>query len=284
MCCMSCGAVLQSNKKQNSNHITESSPHLEVHNSTPYIINLQLNIVELLNLFFCQKCSQKINIIQQQTCCKKCGYPLSNDTMHSIYGAFLDTNDKQCPSCHAAGNKHFFCIARSCYGYHGTIKRLIINYKFHFQTETIDFIGLSLFYVYQQMPKADIICFIPITKTKLFLKGYNHAGLIANNFYQHTRQTNQTLILLPDLLLKNRVSEASKHLTQNERWRKKQNFIINNKYLAQQWQDMMRNKTILVIDDIMTTGATLNEAAKVIKTAFNHTKVECLTFARTLLY
>ena len=267
-CCLFCGEkiILKNNKTQESQNLQK---------------------------FLCQNCQNEIIPIDQANCCKKCGYPLYQSPLYQqdenieINSNFLNKKYNLCYSCELA--KNCFTIARSCFQYKTKLRRLLINFKLYFQTESIDFIGLSLLKVYSSMPHADIVCCIPVTKTKLFFKGYNHASLIASNFYEHLtnqkRTNKRTTIFLPDMLLKTRSSVQSKMLSQKERLQKKHNFVINSKYLSNEWRQFFSKKTILIIDDIMTTGATLNTAASVIKASFGKDiKIECLTLARTMLY
>lgn len=267
-CCLFCGEkiILENNKTQENQNLQK---------------------------FLCQNCQDEIIPIEQTNCCKTCGYPLYQSPFYrpnentEINSNFLDKSNL-CYSCNSIKSGHL-AIARSCFQYKTKLRKLLINFKLYFQTESIDFIGLSLLKTYSYMPHADIICCIPITKTKLFFKGYNHASLIASSFYKHLinqRQINkQTTIFIPDMLIKYHNSVQSKTLSQKERLQKKHNFAINNKYLSDKWRQFFSKKTILIIDDIMTTGATLNSATSVIKEAFGKDiKIECLTLARTMLY
>ena len=260
-----------------------------------YFINYILNIIiprcclfcgqELLDnndkeFFICKKCEDDLFCINQKKCCKKCGYPLNLDTRVN----FLDKNHTLCYSCKSSKNSFF--ISRSCFQYKTNIRHLLMNFKFFFKTESISFIGKSLLKTYYFMPDADIICCVPITRNKLFLNGYNHASLIASSFYKELKKNDKhaKILFLPDLLLKTNKSLQSKMLSKQERLAKIHNFIVNDKYLSEKWKQFFYKKTILIVDDIMTTGSTLNSASYTLNKAFKNTKVECLTLARTMLY
>ena len=62
------------------------------------------------------------------------------------------------------------------------------------------------------------------------------------------------------------------------------NIEIKEKYRTKEKISDFKGKTFLIIDDIMTTGGTMNAVAKLLKDTFPSCKVECLTFARTMLY
>ena len=240
-----------------------------------------------INNFVCENCITKFNAcckIDQNYCCKKCGYPLLIDDDKNENKNFLDKKDNNiCPSCQ--DKKLYFDVARSCFQYHYIVRRLLLNMKFYFQTDGLEMIGKSMFDVYKHyLEQADIVCFIPTTKMKLFCKGYNHAGLVAGELYKQIHKQKGRELYLYDLLIKTKQTISSKELTQVERWQKQQRFSVNTKYLSKEWKSKIDGKTILLVDDIMTTGATLNVASMVLKKEFLHSKIECLTFARTMLY
>lgn len=233
----------------------------------------------------CDNCKQKAVLIDQSNCCKKCGYPILT---YDQTGNFLDKKVKKiCPSCNT--EKRYFDRAYSVYQYKNIIRKTLMNLKFYFDIDAISFIGIQMFKTYKKtIDKVDFICIIPITNFKLFNKGYNHAGLIAKSFYEvlkkQNQQDNTKETILYDLFVKTTKSVASKQLSQHERWLKKYNFKINSKYKTKEYIDSFTGKKFLIIDDIMTTGATLNVASKIIKDTFPKSKVYCLTFARTMLY
>ena len=236
------------------------------------------NVVLLTQMWFCDKCRDKISqhLITDE-CCKKCGYPIKKEN-------FLD-NNKQCQSCKEY--KPIFNIARSCYCYKGAIRKMLLNFKFYSVDGCLWFFGKALYYTYiTKLQKADYVCFVPITKRKLFFKGFNHACELAKVFCKVANNNHEDILLLYDLIIKTTNTKASKGLHKQDRLLKQHCFQVNDKYLHKNTNDYidLNSKTILIIDDIMTTGGTLNAMAKTIKQHFPRCKVECLTFARTMLW
>lgn len=232
----------------------------------------------LRQMFFCQRCIGAIdkNVITNG-CCEKCGYPIIKEN-------FLD-KDKRCQSCKEY--KPIFNISRSCYCYRGVIRRMLLNFKFYSAYDGLRFFGKSMYEKYtSQLKKADYVCFVPITRKKLFFKGFNHACELAKIFCKIAKQHNENFLLLYDFVVKTNTTQSSKTMHQQDRLLKKHCFQINDKYLISGNSDYvnLNYKTVLIIDDIMTTGGTLNAMARIIKHNFPQCKIECLTFARTMLW
>ena len=234
--------------------------------------------ISLTTMFFCDNCGDKISkYFITKECCKKCGYPIIKEN-------FLDKN-KQCQSCKEY--KPIFNIARSCYCYKGVIRKMLLNFKFYSFNGSLWFFGKAMYEVYKnQIQKADYVCFVPITRRKLFFKGFNHACELAKVFCKVANNNHEDILLLYDLIIKTTNTKASKGLHKQDRLLKQHCFQVNDKYLHKNTNDYIdfNSKTILIIDDIMTTGGTLNAMAKTITQHFPRCKVECLTFARTMLW
>ncbi len=251
--CLSCGVLLQGNNVKHDKR-SEKLP--------------------LEERFFCKKCLLKVNVINNKYC-KKCGYPLKTQN-------FLDKQITKCYSCEKYNP--IFTMARSCYEYKGVIRKLLLHFKFYFNTDYLTFIGQSMYKKYkEELHKADIVCFVPITNMKLFFKGFNHSGLIAKAFIEEAKKQNDNLYLINDFFIKTKKTTASKKMSQLERLYKKHYFSINQKYLMKD-KINLNYKNVLIIDDIMTTGGTLNAISSLIKNEYPKANIECLTFARTMLY
>ena len=226
--------------------------------------------------FFCEKCSKKIIPINQNECCRKCGYPLEKEN-------FLD-DKKQCYSCSILHPK--FQVARSCFQYKGIIRHLLLLLKYHFFTDCLGFVGEEMYKTYIKnikngsFVKPDFVCFIPITKRKLFFKTFNHSAIITNAFINVAKKNGEKLPVIYDFLIKTHKTKQSKKLNQRERITSRHFISVNPKYLNLD----LKGKTILLIDDIITTGSTINETTILINKVFPNVKVECLSLARTMVY
>ena len=101
--------------------------------------------------------------------------------------------------------------------------------------------------------RIDIITYIPTHRRKEALRGYNQAELLANYISENIDKP-----LLGDNLIKIKWTKDQSHLTKIDR-------IINlqDSFKLKEAGEV-KNKRILLIDDIITTGATMEECSKVL--------------------
>ena len=117
------------------------------------------------NSWICNQCDELFVPVNQNECCQKCGYPMPKEN-------FLDTYS-QCQSC--THYRPYFLMARSAMQYRDGARHTLLLLKFHFNTDGLKFIGERMYEAYLQagIPRPDIVCFVPITRRKLFFKGFN---------------------------------------------------------------------------------------------------------------
>jgi competence protein ComFC len=101
-----------------------------------------------------------------------------------------------------------------------------------------------------------LITFVPLHQQKLRLRGYNQCQEIALELSKLSG------IAVKNLLLKKKNTKAQAQIKdQDERLRRMNDlFQVRNKY-----EKLIKEKTIIIIDDILTTGATLNAVSKILK-------------------
>jgi len=177
--------------------------------------------------------------------CVKCSRHLGKVVKHN-----------HCPTCRA--NPPSFDFAWSACIYDAALKKLVHDFKYNQKTllrhvlpqKIITFINKYNFDIAQ----FDCIVPIPLSKTRMRERGYNQSLLLAEKiscYYQIPLCKNNLI------RIKNTKPHASLH--QKERWTNiKAAFKIKNSC-------EFKNKNVLLLDDLLTTGATCSQAAFVLK-------------------
>ena len=112
----------------------------------------------------------------------------------------------------------------------------------------------SLIHSDHYMKKADMIVPVPLFWWKYLKRGYNQAALLADAI------CSENSLMIKDLLKRTRNTKSQTKLTDDARRKNIVNaFKIKN--------NGIKGQRIILIDDVMTTGVTLNECAKVLKQA-----------------
>ncbi len=120
---------------------------------------------------------------------------------------------------------------------------------------------------------APILIPIPLSKKRYKERGYNQSELICKNLVKLDKEI--SFKLEKDVLIKNKETKHQAHIKdRKERLENlKGSFSINTENT-----DKIKNKNIILIDDVFTTGATLNEAKKILK-KFGARKIIAFTIA-----
>lgn len=143
--------------------------------------------------------------------------------------------------------------------YEGEIRNLILNYKF--KEKNYKYRALVKFIeknqkISDKMKKYDIIMPVPISKTRKKQRGYNQSDLLASELSRMLKVEYSIANLVK--IKENKVQSL---LNKEERIKNVENvYYINN-------TEKVKNKKILLIDDIYTTGSTVNECSKILKQA-----------------
>ena len=207
---------------------------------------------EIINIFYpqtCGLCEQKIN---ERYTCRKCLNII--EYYHERVVIPVTSDNNYCDKIFAAVH------------YRGVFKDKMLNYKFH----DAKYIGASFaeilkIVIEKHDLKADIIIAVPISKKRLKERGYNQSEIIAKKLSMFVEIKYQE-----DILVKTKNNLRQSELTLHER---KEN--VKDAYSIKNIEKI-KNKKIILIDDIYTTGATLNECAKVLK---QHGALEVLALA-----
>ena len=161
---------------------------------------------------------------------------------------------------------------RSALIYDDSSRDIILRFKHGDQTHAVKaFIPWLRQAGTELLNDADIIIPVPLHFRRLIKRRYNQADLIGRELSQYYPD----ITYYPDGLMriKNTVSQGYKRAKDRKRNVSKA-FQVSDKY-------NFKDKRILIIDDVYTTGATLNECAKTLYKS-DASQVSCLTLARAV--
>ena len=114
----------------------------------------------------------------------------------------------------------------------------------------------------------DIIVSVPMDSKKKNERGYNQTELITNIILKKGN-----ILVENRVLYKNKYTKTQSTLSLDERYENIKNaFLVKN-------AEKIKNKKVIVFDDIYTTGATVNEISKLLKKA-GAQKILVLVIAR----
>ena len=201
------------------------------------------------DLGFCPYCLKEVNFNNGKIC-KRCGVGIDGD-------------EDYCGNC--AFDKVYFDKAYSAFNYDGAVQRAVLQMKFaNCGRDAKVFARYLAFLVTKHNLTFDVVCYPPMSKSALKIRHYNQSQLLAKYLCDILNRSECLL----DAFVKVKDTDRQETLNRSER---KVNLIGAYKIKGD-----VKGKRVLVIDDVKTTGATLNECAKVLKKA-GAESVVCLT-------
>lgn len=202
-----------------------------------------------------------------------------------IYKSILDIIYPPESNCIVCGEEQYIGLCPLCkvrikrmesvtdvitYGFYGNVlKELILQFKYHKNFIAGDILSEFLVQLIEENNvKGDVICYVPMTRKSKRKRGFNQCELIANYIGDKFN------IPVSNSILKIISTSEQKTLSKDERFKNiKGAFSIKN-------SNEILNKDIILIDDVITTGATINECIKILK-KFGADKITVLTIAKS---
>ncbi|HYH03698.1 MAG TPA: ComF family protein [Bacillota bacterium] len=208
-----------------------------------------------------QQCLNKLMLITEPYCIK-CGKPLR---LHPQFNQLC----KQCET-----TELFFEKARAVALYEGALREYLADLKYRFRPELGQALGELLVEWVRANPdfrKADLVIPIPVHPHKLAARGYNQAELLAYPLADYLG-----MVVKNRVLVRTKLTETQNSLNRVDRFLNVKNAfeIINTSAVS--------GRRVLLIDDILTTGATVSEAARLLLKA-GATEVNVLTLATGII-
>ncbi|MFH1230900.1 MAG: ComF family protein [Planctomycetota bacterium] len=194
----------------------------------------------------CAECAEQIEFIHQNNVCYKCG---------TDFGPYA-TSETPCQECfyHPPRFTKAIGIAR----YKGIMRELIHQFKYARQKVLLDELSNLLIErwlrVADSLPHIDFIIPAPLYRKKLKERGFNQSELLAEKLHKATG-----IPIEINNLIKIQPTPDQASLNSSDR---KNNLIDAFEVTHPQ---SIKDKNILLIDDVLTTGATASEIARTLK-------------------
>ena len=188
----------------------------------------------------CGKCLQSIESIQTNTC-PECGK--------------ISINCQYCTNCRGKKKPKVFAVFVACSYGSSALKKIIYELKYSGITGLIPICGELMYQRVrsQNFPKNTVIVPVPLHKNRLNLRGFNQSELLA-------RYLSKRMDLPGGDVLTRRLNT----MNQVGLRREKRLSNLDGAFDCSD-KEYILGKNIILVDDVVTTGATLNECAKVLK-------------------
>lgn len=225
--------------------------------SNIYCISCGSIIDQTRRYALCDHCIEKFHWVGEKTCAR-CGKVLQAEYRHEL-----------CYDCRLYG--HDFDRGYTCTLY-GTYERnLMMDYKYRGKSHIGRKLGDMLYdrMSLEEEPDMDFVVPVPIHEKKRRERGYNQAEVMAHRLAQRMQ-----LPCLSHLLVRCRQTAPMRGLNPVQR----QENLLGAFAISPKNRYNVSGKTILVVDDIYTTGSTADACSRILKQA-GAGKVLVLSFA-----
>lgn len=205
---------------------------------------------------FCPACQEKITPLVPPFC-SCCGRPLPDAAGQG----------HTCGRC--LRTPPAFSKARALVLYDGPVAEAIHRFKYQGETAGLaSFALLNRTAATADLANPDLILPVPLHRGRLRQRGFNQALQLATAFFP-----GQEGRLRPDLLVRLRQTAPQTGMSGKDR-----RHNLRRAFAVSQ-PELVRDRRVLLVDDVYTTGSTVNECAKVLLRA-GAASVEVLTLAR----
>lgn len=177
--------------------------------------------------------------------------------------------------CAECSKKHpYFDTAVSVFSYDNFSKKMILQFKNGDCTYMAWQFAQWMYRVGQgNLIDADMIIPVPISLFKRFRRRYNQAELLAMELSKLSGVTYE-----PRILRKVKSTLPQEGLSRLSRLKN----LAGSFGVSEKYKSLLKDKNVVIVDDVMTTGTTVNECAKILK-KYGCRYVSVLTIARVIL-
>lgn len=140
--------------------------------------------------------------------------------------------------------------ALACWAYGGPVARALRDLKYEGRWPLGRALGAQMQLMLPQLPTVDVIVPVPLAPAALVARGYNQARELARGISRP---------ILPRALLR-RPGATQVGLTRQER-------LMNLRDAFEPGPEAVKDRSVLLVDDVVTTGATAEAACKILAAA-----------------
>jgi len=206
---------------------------------------------------FCQDCLPRVRLLKQPIC-TVCGMPFEQATGQNHH----------CGVC--LRKSWYFRQARAAVHYQPPVSEAVRQFKYRASMQGLaSFAVLVQQYLAEQpLEKPDLIVPVPLHTKRLRQRGFNQALVLCRKIFPLDRKK-----IDPHVLARHHWVRPQTGLSGKERRRN-----VRNAFRVCQ-PEKIKDKKVLLVDDVFTTGATVNECARILCKS-QASAVDVFTFAR----
>ena len=209
--------------------------------------------------------------------CLLCGEKTTGEVVCALCDADCAKNPPACPLCAMPSFQAQLChiclhappemaTTTALFAYEFPTQHLIVLMKYRENLALIQWFAKKLS---AKIPKNAVIIPIPLAPNRLKMRGFNQSLLLA----RAVQKILPNVEIAQNLLFHAKMAQNQTGLSQKERIKN-----IRGAFFVQN-PKTFENRPIFLLDDVMTTGATLNEAARTLKAA-NIAPINAIVLAR----
>jgi len=191
----------------------------------------------------CPFCLPKLSFIKSPVC-KKCGKEIMDETMEF------------CGDCMV--HRHAFEYGVALVNYDEIARRSMAQIKYNNKREYLDFYGAAMAARYGETIKrmhVDAIVPVPVHATRRRKRGFNQAEVLARHIGRRLQ-----IPVVPEILVRDKKTKPQKELSAADRLKN-----LSGAFRAGTIPAGV--KAVLLVDDIYTTGSTVEACARVLRRA-----------------
>jgi len=218
-------------------------------------INCSKELFKPMPYSLCTECKSKLEFIDK--CCFKCGAKTVSDS-------------EDCKEC--CDKKFHYMTARAPVVYNSVARNLVLRLKAGGEKYLACYLADIMMTTYKKLKMDfDIIACVPLNFKTLKQRGFNQADLLARSLSEKTG-----IKYLPFIVEKTKETSLQVDRTREERLKNLTGaFSVTN-------PSEVEKKRVLLVDDVITTSATVSEIAKVLRSA-GAKSVTAIAFARACM-